>query len=371
MRVRPVFFFAALELLLAVGCGPIGNSGTSSSSGNASPSNGDGASGGTSGTTTRDPSLPTADGGGGGSAEPIPSGSTPIAHHGALSVSGNAIVGAKGAVALRGMSFYWSQWSSDFWNKSAVDVLVDDWKVTVVRAAMGVENGGYLENQAREKARVRTIVDAAIARGVYVIIDWHDHYANNHTEDAKAFFREMADAYGTSPNVLFEIWNEPLDVSWSTVKEYANAVIPEIRGRGANNVVIVGTPHWSQDVDAAAQDPVAQTNVAYAIHFYANTYAHREPLRQKAITAMSKGLALFATEWGTPSADGSGTVNTAESQTWLEFLKAHNIGWCNWSLVDKAEAAAALTPGASPTGPWADDILTPSGRFVKQALAKP
>jgi endoglucanase len=86
---------------------------------------------------------------------------------------------------------------------------------------------------------------------------------------------------------------------------------------------------------------------------------------------MNRGAAVFATEWGTPSADGGGTVNEAQSQAWLDFMKAHNVSWCNWSLVDKAETASALTPGASPTGPWPDGILTESGRLVKQALAQP
>jgi aryl-phospho-beta-D-glucosidase BglC (GH1 family) len=33
----------------------------------------------------------------------------------------------------------------------------------------------------------------------------------------------MATKYGASPNVIFEIWNEPLGVSWESVKAYAHA----------------------------------------------------------------------------------------------------------------------------------------------------
>jgi endoglucanase len=35
------------------------------------------------------------------------------------------------------MSFFWSQWMEKFYNPQVVDWLVDDWKVSVVRAAMG------------------------------------------------------------------------------------------------------------------------------------------------------------------------------------------------------------------------------------------
>lgn len=294
---------------------------------------------------------------------------TPVAQHGALKVANGKIVGKNGErVVLSGMSLFWSQWGSAFWNPGAVKTLREGWGSTVVRAAMGIESGGYLEDATREKNRVITVVDAAIAQGMYVIVDWHDHNADQHLEQAKTFFSAMADAYGSSPNVIFEVWNEPIEVSWSTVKTYANTVTATIRARGAKNLVIVGSPHWSQDVDLAANDPVADTNTAYTIHFYANTAAHQAPLRTKAKAALDKGLALFATEWGTSSADGNGAVNEVESQAWLDFLKTHDISWCNWSLFDKPEAASALVPGASPTGPWEDTALTPSGRFVKAKL---
>jgi endoglucanase len=296
---------------------------------------------------------------------------TPVAEHGALHVASGKIVDAHGnPFAPRGMSLFWSQWGNTFWNASAIGSLRSDWHATVVRAAMGVESGGYLEDAARETGRVVTVVDAATAEGMYVLVDWHDHHADQHADAAKTFFGEMADRYKSSPNVVFEIWNEPVDVSWATVKTYATDVIGTIRAHGAQNLVIVGSPHWSQDVDVVATDPLSDGNVAYAIHFYANTPAHQAPLRAKADVALGKGLALFASEWGTCSSDGNGEVNPTESQLWLDYLKGHQIGWCNWSLFDKPEAASALVSGASTSGPWGDDALTASGKFVKAALAK-
>lgn len=293
---------------------------------------------------------------------------TPVAAHGKLSVSGGRLKDEHGAdVQLAGMSLFWSQWAGSFYNPTTVATLAGDFRAGVVRAAMGVEMGGYLQNPAVEKAKVKTVVDAAVAQGIYVIIDWHDHNATQHTSEAKAFFTEMAQAYGQTPNVIFEIYNEPVNVSWAQVKAYAEEVTGAIRGKGANNVVIVGTPNWSQDVDAAANNPItAYNNVAYTLHFYAGT--HKQWLRDKASYAMGKGLALFVTEWGTCDASGNGGLDLAESQVWIDFLNQHHVSFANWSLFDKNETASALVPGASPTGPWADNALTASGKFVKQKI---
>ncbi|WP_437933292.1 glycoside hydrolase family 5 protein [Sorangium sp. So ce341] len=292
----------------------------------------------------------------------------PVDVHGRLQIVGKELRNQNNApVQLRGMSLFWSQWGGSFYNANVVNSIADSWGATVVRAAMGVESGGYLTNPTAEKNRVKTVVDAAIARGIYVIIDWHDHSAQDHKEQAKAFFREMAQTYGNQPNVLFEIYNEPDNEPWSTIKPYAIEVINTIRSAGSNNVIIVGTPTWSQDVDIAANDPITGfSNIAYTLHFYANT--HKESLRAKARTAMDRGLALFVTEFGTCDASGNTGLNLNESQTWMNFLNANKISWANWSLFDKNETASALTPGARTTGNWPDTELTESGKWVKARM---
>ncbi|WP_395851705.1 glycoside hydrolase family 5 protein [Cystobacter fuscus] len=295
---------------------------------------------------------------------------SPVAVNGKLKVVGNQIQNQNGAaVQLKGMSLFWSQWGGTFYNASVVNSLTDNWKATVVRAAMGVESGGYLTNPAAEKARVKTVVDAAIAKGIYVIIDWHDHNATQHTAQSKAFFTEMAQLYKNTPNVIFEIFNEPDGESWSEVRTYAVDIIGAIRGAGAPNLVVVGTPTWSQDVDVAASNPITQyPNVAYSLHFYAGS--HKQNLRDKATTALNKGIALFVTEFGTCDASGNGNLNLTETQLWMDFMNSRKLSWANWSLNDKAETASALVPGASTTGNWPASALTPSGAFIKQKLSQ-
>lgn len=193
---------------------------------------------------------------------------------------------------------------------------------------MGVdESGGYISDTNNEnKNKVKAVVDAAIANDMYVIIDWHSHHAEDYETEAVDFFTEMAQTYGDYPNVIYEIYNEPLNTAdWSTtIKPYAEDVIAAIRAEDPDNLIIVGTSTWSQDVDIASQDPIeGHINIAYTLHFYAGT--HTQYLRDKAAQALSNGIALFVTEWGTVSASGDGDVATLETESWMAFLRSNNI----------------------------------------------
>jgi endoglucanase len=272
-------------------------------------------------------------------------------------------------IQLKGMSLFWSQWAPEFYNFETVRNLKEEWNINIIRAAMAVENKGYLENPQREKEKVKQIIEAAIDLDLYVIVDWHDHHAEDHLEEAKEFFAGIARDYGHHPNLIYEIYNEPLDVSWSNVlKPYHEEVISAIRAHDDDNIVVVGTPRWSQQVDLAAEDPIEGENIAYTLHFYAGT--HRQELRNIAKIAMEKGIALFVTEFGTTNADGDGPVYAEESREWFEFMDQNNLSWCNWSITAKDESSAALLPGTTPSGINKKENISASGKLVRDELLK-
>ena len=298
---------------------------------------------------------------------------SPVSVFGHLSVNGNKIVDQNNnVVSFAGNSFFWSNTgfgAENFYNSNAVDWLQEDWGATIVRAAMGVDEfGGFLSDRNGNRGRVETIVDAAIANDMYVIIDWHSHHAENFRSEAISFFEDMARKYGDHPNVIYEIYNEPLRVSWSqTLKPYSEAVIRAIRAIDPDNLIIVGTPFFSQEVDVASRDPIRGfDNIAYTLHFYAGT--HGDSLRQRARTALNNGIALMVTEWGTVNANGDGGVAEASTREWMDFLRENDISHLNWSVHDKNEGASILRPGANSRGGWSDNDLTSSGRFVRDIV---
>ena len=298
---------------------------------------------------------------------------TPVQQYGALSVDGNEIVDDRGEpFSVAGNSFFWSNtgWGAEpFYNARVVDWLKNDWNSNIVRAAMGVdENGGYLTDPTGNRNRVTTVVDAAIEEGLYAIIDWHSHNAEDYQAQAISFFKDMATRYGNSDNVIYEIYNEPINQSWgSEIKPYAEAVIAAIRAIDPDNLIVVGTPFYSQNVDVASQNPITgYANIAYSFHFYAGT--HGQALRNKITTARNNGIAIMVTEWGTVNADGNGGVATASTNEWMAFLRQNNLTHLNWSVHDKPEGASAVKPGASPTGGWSASDLTASGTLVRSIM---
>lgn len=291
-----------------------------------------------------------------------------VIKHGRLQTKGNQIIDQSGNPhQLRGMSLFWSNWSGKFWNEGVVQTLSQDWKATVIRAAVGVENGnGYLENTEYNKSLLRSVIREAIAQDIYVIIDWHDHNAIYHQKESMEFFDEFSKEFGRYPNIIYELYNEPINASWEQIKSYAEPIIERIRVNGSQNLIIVGTPTWSQDVDAVIGNPIQKENVAYTLHFYAGT--HKEWLRSKADKALTSNLPLFVTEFGLSDASGDGRLDYQEMDRWLDWMNENSISYANWSVFDKAESSAALKPGADPRGQWTEGSLTASGSYMKNLL---
>ncbi len=305
------------------------------------------------------------------SAPPTPATLGVVRAHGRLHTAGNRLVGADGRpVSLAGVSYGWSQWeAARFYNADVVNWLKQDWHATIIRAPLGIhEEDGYLQHPARNLARVTRVVDAAIAAEVYVIIDWHDHQAQLHSEQAVAFFSDMARRYGKHPNIIYEIFNEPkTGLTWARdVKPYAEKVIAAIRAIDADNLIVVGTPNFSQNVDVAAADPLKDPNVAYVLHFYAGT--HKQGLRAKALKALELGAPLFVTEWGTCDASGKGPIDEKSVGEWFAFMHEHQLSHCNWAVYDKSETAAIVHRSAGSKGHWREDDLSPSGKYARTLI---
>ncbi len=320
----------------------------------------------------------------------------PPTRHGKLQVIGNHLCDGSGKpVQLRGMSTMGLQWFGAIVNDAAFAALAKDWKADVVRLAMYPGEGGYAFHPEL-KQLVWQGVELAMKYGMYAIVDWQMLSPGNPNDrtyrGAEGFFDEASKRYGKYPNVLYEIMSEPNGpVVWADdLKPYAEKIVATIRANDPNNLILIGSSTWSQDVDIAAADPLQGKNLMYSFHFYAGT--HGQALRNKVQAAIDRGAAVFCSEWGTSEASGTGGTFLPESEEWLAFLDRHMISWINWSLCDKSETSAALvsldglmkqgkttlaeresllvpeTMGSEGYPVWGPEELTASGAFVRAKL---
>ncbi|MEK0315106.1 carbohydrate-binding domain-containing protein [Cohnella sp. 56] len=307
-------------------------------------------------------------------------------------------------IQLRGMSTHGLQWFPQILNDNAFKALANDWEANVIRLAMYVGEDGYA-TKPQVKEEVIKGIDLAIANDMYVIVDWHVHSPGNPNaavyQGAMDFFTEISAKYKNNKHIIYELANEPNSGDggvagggvtndadgWAAVKSYAEPIVRMLRETGNDNIVIVGSPNWSQRADLAALDPIAdaKNNTMYTVHFYTGTHlpatdsSDRNNVMSNAMFALEHGAALFATEWGTSEASGNNGPFLDAADEWLDFLAAHNISWANWSLTNKAETSAAFTAlelgktNATDLDPgddhvWAARELSLSGEYVRARI---
>lgn len=273
-------------------------------------------------------------------------------------------------IQLKGLSSHGIQWFGNLITKDNLTYLRDNWGINVFRIALYTEENGYISNPSL-KDKVIEITDNLIDLDMYAIIDWHilsDGNPMTHIEEAKNFFDEMSKKYADTPNVIYEICNEPNNATWEdAIKPYASEIIPIIRKNSPDALIIVGTPTWSTDIDKVAESPLDFDNVAYACHFYAGT--HKTDQRNKIKKALDKNICVFITEWGTTNLTGNSELSLDSSAEWLDFLDSNNISWINWSFANKAEDSAILKPVTINSPEEIDLNLTESGEFIKSRIS--
>lgn len=301
---------------------------------------------------------------------------TPLAANGRLKLINRQLCNESGTpIQLRGVSSHGLHWFPACYTQSSVQALARDWGVDVFRAAMYVDEGGYRPDSINLRAKINQIVDWCAQAGIYCIIDWHilnpgDPFV--HLDEAKNFFRLMAQQHAGKKNVIYEICNEPHDVDWPRIKSYAEQIIPVIRSYDAENMILVGTPNYSGtpgDVRGNFLTGANAYNTMYTFHFYAGSH-----YSQSYIDDVLKTVPLFISEWGVSNYSGNGGDDYNNSQNWVNLMAGGNtsgikVSWTNWNYADKNETSSALQPNACSTGSW--NSTSTSGTWVKDHILHP
>ena len=168
--------------------------------------------------------------------------------------------------------------------------------------------------------------------------------------------------------MLYEICNEPNGVDWAAVKSYAEQIIPVIREKAPDAVIIVGNPDWSKDLNSVAADPLAFDNILYALHFYAAT--HGQEYRDMTETLSGEGLPVFVSEFGVTASSGGHPRDLESADAWIELLEKENVSYCMWSFSAAPEACSALRSGRHKYSGFETEDYSETGLWLLDTMEK-
>jgi endoglucanase len=280
------------------------------------------------------------------------------------------------SVMLRGVSTNGLITAEDLINEQLFCELSRDDGVNLVRLAMYTYGKGAIGyctdgDKDRHKADIIRGVDLARDEDMYALVDWHilsDGDPNRYADEAVLFFDEMAERFCDYDNVLYEICNEPNGVDWPTVKAYAERIIPVIRAKDPDSVIIVGNPDWSKDLRSVAADPLEFDNVLYTLHFYSAT--HGQDVRDMTEELSQQGLPIFVSEYGVTASTGGMPRDLDSADLWIELLERERISYCMWAFSKSPEACSAVRSTVLKYSGFTEEDYTKTGIWLLETLAK-
>jgi hypothetical protein len=321
-----------------------------------------------------------------------------------LKVVGTEILNSKGEpVRLSGVNTASMEWTSNGEGRilKTINVAIQDWHVNVIRLPLAQDRWfGRAPEQTDEgksyRALVHQVVDLCATQQCYVILDLHwsdcNEWGTNIGQhsmpdlNSLAFWKDFAPVYANHPAALYDLYNEPHDVSWDTwlnggtVTDRPNGrragqprtyeavgmqkLLDTVRGTGARNVIVAGGLDWAYDMsgflgDYALSDPRGR-GVIYANHCYDNKNDSVYAWIAKLEKAAAK-VPVIVSEFG----GASGPSKRVPADNWLlhvlQAIQDHQWNYTAWDLHTSA--------GPTLISDW---NYTPSPRygvFLKQLLA--
>ncbi len=188
---------------------------------------------------------------------------------------------------------------------------------------------------------INPLVQQAINLALYVIIDFHNvtNYGSGGTSQTTVmnFWNYFAPRYANSSNVLFEIYNEPVNpADWNQWKSFIQPVVNSIRTVAPKNIILMGSPQWSTYCNYAVSSPVSGENIVYVFHIYPNQGTPTKSFLDSKFGNAANSIPIMITEFGwNQNPDYSDNITYGKTSTWgipfRTYLDARpHIGWVNW-----------------------------------------
>ena len=303
-----------------------------------------------------------------------------------LHVQGNLLVNASGQqVILHGVDRMGTEYRCAQDNgifdgpsdQASIDA-IKSWRANAVRVPLnehcwlGIDDGAATPQYIGENYRlaIEGFVDRLIASGVYVILDLHWSAAAGQTATAQdqmpntsysaSFWSSVAARFQNRPQVIFDLFNEPIPnsnandntdaaaaASWQCWRDGSaggtctgtmagNAVgmqtlVTAVRGTGATNVIMLGGIQWANTLWSSStrnfltykpSDPL--NDIVASFHIYQNTWCNTVTCFNTEVTPIAAVVPVVAAEVGNTLCDAT-FMNTT-----LNWLDSKQLGYLAW-----------------------------------------
>jgi endoglucanase len=317
-----------------------------------------------------------------------------------LKVEGTHLTTPDGKVApLRGLNLPTLEWGQGEHLFRSLDMAVDEWHVNFIRLTVSQDRWfGHTKEKkdggAHYRQTVHEFVKRAAAKRCYVLLNlhfidpglwldedeaqkgqyvvWTHKMPDDHSVD---FWASAAREFANDPAVLFDLYNEPGNVSWAVWRDGGNLVeknknapggqweyhspgmqklVDTCRDQGAKNIVVAEGLNWGYDLSGvvkgfALKDP-GGNGVAYSTHIYDGKGGPKD--WELHVTPAVKKYAVLIGEFS-PSGESS-------LERILGYADQYQLPWLAWCLHPSIKPCLIKNWKYEPTA---------YGEAVKKALA--
>jgi endoglucanase len=250
--------------------------------------------------------------------------------------------------------------------QESVNRAINDWKVNLIRLPLAQDRWfGKMTNQVDGGRAYRAIVDKLVktcaSARVYIDLDlhWSDcgqwvneggklGQHNLPDQNSITFWQDMATRYKNHPNVIFGLYNEPHDTTFTTWRNGGivsdrpaqwnmdqkritfqavgmQTLYDTVRATGAKNLVTVSGLDWGYDLSGVLQgDAITGINFVYETHPYAN-----KKNWDKCFGEVSEKYPVYVGEWGF---GGRGTNSLDYAHNLMNYVQQHKLHWTAWDF---------------------------------------
>jgi hypothetical protein len=318
-----------------------------------------------------------------------------------LKVVNTQLVNSQGQpVLLRGVNTASMEWTSDGEGHilNTVQTAIRDWHVNIIRLPLAQDRWfgkapEQKDNGKAYRALVKNVVDTCAAQGCYILLDLHWSDAGEWgkqigqhlmpDQNSVAFWKDFAHVYRNRPAVLFDLYNEPHDVSWDIwhdggmvternrrtgeEKTYQAVGMQEmldtVRSTGARNVVVAGGLDWAYDFSGILAGRQLKDSKGNGVIYANHAYPFKGESVQAWITRMetaSQQLPVIVSEFGSEGRGRFGATGEQWIRQVLQILQDHNWSWIAWDLHPSAGPRLISDWNYTPTpsfGVWVQQAL--------------